>query len=323
MIKGYKSKLMDIYENTRHNEKLELQKRRNEIKQTLPEVLSYEKEIGKLSLKLSILALRNSDESKFNDLKDKIQCLVKKKENLLVANNYPKNFLELHYKCPKCKDTGYIGLQKCSCYKKNLIKIYYKNSHMEDALKENNFSKFDLNLFSSIRNENNSMSPRENMQWIRTQLEQHYLKDFHLHNKNLFFYGKPGTGKTFITYCISKYLLDNGFFVVYRTADELMQNLKDIRFNNNSELEDLLINCDLLVIDDLGSEQITDFSTTELFSILNKKLLLKKKMIISTNLNVEELSQYYAERIMSRIIGNFTPFKTYGVDIRKTKKIKK
>ena len=229
----------------------------------------------------------------------------------------------MHYLCPLCKDTGYIGTQKCQCYKKKLIEIYYENSHMKDALKLNNFSKFDINIFSSINSGSEKYSPKENMQIIIDKMINGYIPKFREHNENILFYGSPGTGKTFLTYCIAKELLDRGFLVVYRTSDELIRNLREIRFNNDTELEDLLINCDLLVIDDLGAEQITDFSTTELFTLLNKKILLNKKMIISTNLNLLELKQSYAERITSRLLGNFILFKTYGEDIRIKKNLQK
>src|SRR5699024_6620458 len=111
-------------------------------------------------------------------------------------------------------------------------------------------------------------------------------------------------------------LLDDGFLVVYRTVDELMSNLREIRFENNSDLEDLLINCDLLIIDDLGAEQITDFTTSEFFNLLNKKLLRKKKMLISTNLNLADIRVTYTERISSRLLGNFKLYKFYTEDIR-------
>ena len=323
MIKGYKSQLMDMYEKIRQKEKSNLANRQKELKEKLPQVFEYEREINKLSLKLSMLALRKHEKESFEKLKKEIKNLRDEKDQLLAMSGYPKDYLDMHYTCPSCKDTGYIGTKKCICYKKKLVDIYYENSHMADALKLNNFSKFDINVFSPLNNGNEKYSPRENMQIIIDKMVNGYIPTFDKHNENILFYGSPGTGKTFLTYCIAKELLDNGFLVVYRTSDELIRNLREIRFNNDHELEDLLINCDLLVIDDLGAEQITDFSTTELFTLLNKKILLNKKMIISTNLNLPELKQAYAERITSRLLGNFLLFKTYGDDIRIKKNLQK
>ena len=323
MIKGYKSQLMDMYEKIRQKEKSNLANRQKELKEKLPQVFEYEREINKLSLKLSMLALRKHEKESFEKLKKEIENLRDEKDQLLAMSGYPKDYLDMHYICQSCKDTGYIGTKKCICYKKKLVDIYYENSHMADALKLNNFSKFDINVFSPLNNGNEKYSPRENMQIIIDKMVNGYIPKFDKHYENILFYGSPGTGKTFLTYCIAKELLDNGFLVVYRTSDELIRNLREIRFNNDHELEDLLINCDLLVIDDLGAEQITDFSTTELFTLLNKKILLNKKMIISTNLNLPELKQAYAERITSRLLGNFLLFKTYGDDIRIKKNLQK
>ena len=130
------------------------------------------------------------------------------------------------------------------------------------------------------------------------------------------FTGNSGTGKTFLSWCIAKELLDRGFLVVYKTADDLLRALRDIKFNNDADLENLLINCDLLIIDDLGSEQITDFSSSELFTLINKKILKNKKMLISTNLTLPLISKRYSERISSRIIGDFKLFKFFAEDIR-------
>jgi DNA replication protein DnaC len=116
--------------------------------------------------------------------------------------------------------------------------------------------------------------------------------------------------------CIAKYLLDKGFLVAYRTAEDLIRELRRIKFDNDFTSEQLLLNCDLLIIDDLGTEQITNFSSTELFNLLNKKLLMNKKMLVSSNYSLEKLSKNYSERISSRLLGNFSLFKFYGDDIR-------
>ena len=148
-----------------------------------------------------------------------------------------------------------------------------------------------------------------------------FIKTFDKSKDNLLFYGNSGTGKTFLSHCIAKELLDKGYFVVYRTAEELIQNLRKIRFENHRDLEKLLLDCDLLIIDDLGTEQINDFSKTELFNLLNKRLLKEKNMLVSTNYSLKELMSIYSERITSRLLGNFNLFKFYGDDIRVTKNL--
>lgn len=317
MIKGYQTELMDMYEKIRTDENRKLMKRREEIKNKYPEILELDTTIQKLCLNLSMAALRGiTDQNELNNIKEEITDLRAKKYEMLVSHGYNPDYLNLHYNCPKCKDTGFIGIDKCSCFKSKLIKLYYKDSDLEEAVKTNNFKNFNINLYSNHKLNDERYTPRKNIEDILEYITGEYLPNFKNSNTNLLFYGNSGTGKTFLSWCISKELLDKGFLVVYKTSDDLLRALKDIKFNNDTDLENLLINCDLLIIDDLGSEQITDFSSTELFTLINKKILKNKKMLISTNLSLPLISKRYSERISSRIIGEFKLFKFFAEDIR-------
>ena len=317
MIKGYEKELALIYEDIRANEEKNLLKRRKEIEELYPDILEIENLIQKKSLGLSLSILKGLKESELNKFKEEITDLRMKKFEALVEKGYSQDYLNLHYQCPKCKDEGYIGTKKCSCYKKKVIQLYYKNSDLKDILLINNFNNFNLSLFSTHKlNEGDKFSPRKNIENILKFLKDDFIPKFETIDDNLLFYGDSGTGKTFLSCCIAKELLDSGYLVVYRTVDELMNNLKEIKFENNFELENLLLNCDLLIIDDLGAEQITDFTTTEFFNLLNKKLLKKKKMLISTNLSLSDIRTTYTERISSRLLGNFKLYKFYTEDIR-------
>lgn len=317
MIKGYQTELMDMYEKIRTDENRKLMKRREEIKNKYPEILELDTTIQKLCLSLSMAALRGiTDQNELNNIKEEITDLRAKKYEMLVSHGYNPDYLNLHYNCPKCKDTGFIGIDKCSCFKSKLIKLYYKDSDLEEAVKTNNFKNFNINLYSNHKLNDERYTPRKNIEDILEYITGEYLPNFKNSNTNLLFYGNSGTGKTFLSWCIAKELLDKGFLVVYKTSDDLLRALKDIKFNNDTDLENLLINCDLLIIDDLGSEQITDFSSTELFTLINKKILKNKKMLISTNLSLPLISKRYSERISSRIIGEFKLFKFFAEDIR-------
>ena len=317
MIKGYQTELMDMYEKIRTDENRKLMKRREEIKNKYPEILELDTTIQKLCLNLSMAALRGiTDQNELNNIKEEITDLRAKKYEMLVSHGYNPDYLNLHYNCPKCKDTGFIGIDKCSCFKSKLIKLYYKDSDLEEAVKTNNFKNFNINLYSNHKLNDERYTPRKNIEDILEYITGEYLPNFKNSNTNLLFYGNSGTGKTFLSWCIAKELLDKGFLVVYKTSDVLLRELKDIKFNNDTDLENLLINCDLLIIDDLGSEQITDFSSTELFTLINKKILKNKKMLISTNLSLPLISKRYSERISSRIIGEFKLFKFFTEDIR-------
>ncbi|MCE9656612.1 ATP-binding protein [Clostridium celatum] len=317
MIKGYQAELMDIYEKIRTEENRNLKKRREEIKEKFPEIIDVDISIQKLCLNLSMAALKGiNDPKELDALKDEITDLRAQKYEMLVARGYSPDYLNLHYHCQKCKDTGFIGTEKCSCFKTRLIKLYYKDSELEEAVKRNNFRTFNINLYPNHKLNDEKYTPRKNIESILEFVTGEYLPNFKNINTNLLFYGNSGTGKTFLSWCIAKELLDRGHLVVYKTADELLRALKDVKFNNDTDLENLLVNCDLLIIDDLGSEQITDFSSSELFTLINKKILKNKKMIISTNLSLPLISKRYSERISSRIIGEFKLFKFIAEDIR-------
>jgi DNA replication protein DnaC len=318
MIKGYAEEISKMYSDIRENETNALKKRREEIEKNLPEIFDLERKIAKLSINLAVNSLKDiEDRDAFlNNLREEITNMRVKKSELLVSSGYPLDYVSLHYRCNKCKDTGYMGSEKCSCYKQKLVNLYYKNSHQSSILDKNNFEHFNINYYSAQRTSSEPKSPRKNMEDKIIPFVMDYLKNFKATDSNMLFYGSSGTGKTFLSNCIAKDLLDKGFLVVYRTADDLIHDLKRIKFENDSNLEDMLLNCDLLVLDDLGTEQITDFSSTELFNFLNKKLLMNKKMLISSNYALEKLSRTYSERITSRLFGNFNLFKFYGDDIR-------
>lgn len=324
MISNYQEQISKIYADIKEKERLSQRKRKEEIQATAPEILEIESKIGKLSIELALTAMKTIEDKdhQLNEIRKNLTNLRIEKSELLVSKGFPVDYLSTHYKCNKCKDTGFIGNTKCQCYKRFLVKLYYENSDLKDILEKNNFDNFTFNYYSNERSGDEPRSPRKNMEHILSKITN-YIKTFNNTNENLLFVGNSGTGKTFLTNCIAKELIEQGFLVVYRTADDIIKNLREIKFSNNFDLEDLLINCDLLIIDDLGTEQISDFSRTELFNLLNKKLLTHKKMIISTNMSLEDILKTYSERISSRLLGEFNVFKFYGDDIRIMKNLSK
>ncbi|WP_040191128.1 ATP-binding protein [Clostridium culturomicium] len=322
MINNHHLQVMKIYDDIKESQKRALEGRKEEVRRKIPEVEAIEREIGKLCIKVSINALQDipNREDHLRSLKESITTLRMRKTELLVSNGFPMDYLDLHYSCNKCKDTGYIGLEKCSCYKQKLNKLYYKNSDLFTVSDKNNFANFSMDFYSNKNEGPEKYSPRENMKKIVNGCLK-FMSNFESTDENILFYGNSGTGKTFLSHCMAKELIDSGYFVVYKTAEELIKNLRDVRFNNNSTLEDHLINCDLLIIDDLGTELSSEFSKAELFNLLNTKLLRNKKMLISTNYSLDELLSLYSERITSRLFGNFTLYKFYGKDIRLQKKL--
>ena len=318
MINGYQTEILKIFENIRNTENKALKERRLEISKKFPNILEIDNTIQKLSLKMALSLIKSSDSEKIvSQFKDKITDLRIKKCELLVEHGYPIDYLNLHYECEKCKDTGFIGNIKCECYNQKLINLYYKDSDLESIVKENNFDNFDLSLFSAQKTETEKYSERKNMQNNLDYILKEYLPNFNEKSTNLLFYGNPGSGKTYLSYCIAKTALDLGNLVIYKTSEDVIKTLRDVRFNNiDSNFEKLLLECDLLIIDDLGAEHLNEFSIAELFGIINKRILTNKKMLVSTNLTLSNITKQYSERIASRLLGDFKIFKFYSEDIR-------
>ncbi len=324
MIKGYQTEILKIYDKLREDEIRFLKLRKDEISKKYPEIIELDNTIQKLSLQMAVSVLKSiNSERTLASFKENITDLRVKKCEMLVEKGYNPEYLNLQYHCNNCKDTGFIGNVKCSCYKKKLIKLHYKNSELENAIKSNNFNNFDLNLFSNHKLGEEKFSPRKNMENNLEYIFKDYIPNFSNIGTNLLLYGNPGSGKTYLSYCISKAILDMGYLVIYKTSDELINNLRDIRFNNDSTLESLILECDLLIIDDLGAEHLNEFSITELFNVINKRILSNKKMLISTNLTLPGITKQYSERIASRLIGEFKLCKFYSEDIRIKKNLEK
>lgn len=327
MKNKYVSEIINEYEKLRENAKTEQEKRINEIYEKIPRIKEIDKEISSIGFNIatSVVSKEIEDiEEYIKSQKEKITDLKIEKTELLSKYGYPIDYMEIKYKCKKCKDTGYINNKFCSCFRQKLINRYYQQSNLNEILRAENFDTFNFEYYSSIPYENEPLSPRENIERIYAYAVN-YTKNFDKTNESLFFYGSSGLGKTFLSNCIAKELLDKGKVVIYQTASNLMDIIRRCRFeesSNHNELNELL-ECDFLIIDDLGTEPVTPYSYSELFNIINTRILNKKKMLISTNFQLNDIVQNYPERITSRILGHFTLFKFYGEDIRIQKKFKK
>lgn len=252
------------------------------------------------------------------DYKSKIEQFNSEKEDLLRSMGYSLNDLEPKYKCNICKDTGVVGSKRCECFNRKLADKLYDLSNISDVLNKENFNSFNFNLFSREKGKD-GISPYENM--LNIVMETTEAVD-NIDEKpiHMLFYGNSGLGKTFMCNCIAKSLIDRGYFVVYMSAYKLFSCMTRFRFGKESEKEaeavKLLNECDLLVIDDLGTEGVNAGTVPELFDIINTRLLNNKSILISTNLSLSDINKTYSERIFSRITGNFRVYKFIGEDMR-------
>lgn len=298
-------------------------KRKQEIYDKIPEYLELDHLIADLSIEATKAALEGN-KSKANHLEADIAAISGKKKALLTQNHYPEDYLEPIFQCSDCKDTGYIGDAKCHCFQRRIVDFLYRESNIDSFLEDENFSRFNKDLYpDDYVEESTGLTPRENIDKI-WNVAWDFCRNFENSDScnNLLLYGNTGVGKTFLTRCIAKEILDQAKTVVYLTSLELFDILEKNKFDRHlSSLEksttvSYIMKCDLFIIDDLGTELNTAFTSSQLYQIVDMRLGNNKSTIISTNLSFDDLREQYSERIFSRITSSYTLLKLTGDDIR-------
>ncbi len=310
--------IIRTYEEKQNRNRYLLEERRNYVYQHIDGYRELEESTASLSVEQG-KKLLDGDDSALTELRLLLKNLTEAKRGLLLSAGLPADYLEPVYDCPDCQDSGYMDGRKCHCFKQAEISLLYEQSNISRQLEKENFSTLSYEYYQG-----------EDLRRFQSAVEagkkliENYDFDYH----NLFFYGTVGTGKSFLSGCIAKELIENGHSVIYFSAVRFFETLSQISFDfkNKDELHGMyqdLYQCDLLIIDDLGTELTNNFVTTQLFSCLNERHMRRKPTIISTNLSLEELRNRYSDRIFSRIMSNYQIYKLSGPDIRIHKKLNK
>lgn len=322
--KNIASAVAASFEAKKHAREELIKNRRTLLYSEIPELKALDDEIAQISFSVFRRVADGYDPDKAaKEIHEKSTALTKKRDNLIEASGFDKDFLNPPYDCPLCRDEGFLGSSYCECFKKRLIEAVFAESNLA-SLSGNTFDKFDLSWYSDEK-ENGQESPKEAMKKVFDSCKS-FAENFSSTDDNLFLTGPSGLGKTFLSSCIANYLIRQGVSVIYQSAGVVFSLLDRLKFSKYSESADVytakrLTDCDLLILDDLGTEFITDFSVSELFRIINTRLLTGKKTVISTNLSLSDVKKIYSERTFSRIVGNFVLLKFSGKDIRFLKKM--
>jgi len=325
------------YERRQREAALEASRRKADLYNRIPRLREIDSEISFIGLKYNrlILVAEGSSSEIVAELEHKIKLLSDEKNYILKINNISPDYLKPQYQCEKCCDTGYIsdasGSQRCSCYKQQMINHLFARSNISLNGKEC-FENFNETFYpDEIDPEKYGIpiSPRQNIINIKKKCEQfiHNIDDADC--KNLFFSGRTGVGKTFLSLCIARELLNQGRTVLYLTAPVLFDIIAEYKMmaykeeNYNDDKYRSIFTVELLIIDDLGTETLSDARYAELLNILNTRQandsVAACKTIISTNLGPKKLFDLYTERVASRIIGHFDRLVLAGIDIRSIK----
>ena len=251
-------------------------------------------------------------------LKEEAASLKREKAAYMEAHGIPENILEPAYRCPDCQDTGFIGKEKCHCFLQRAVDLLYDQSNIRDILQKENFDNLSLDYYNKTAPEG-KLSQYDYMK-SRIALCHDFVDYFDDGPDNLLFYGPTGVGKTFLSHCIAKALIDSCHSVVYFSAIDLFEQFSKTSFNydedSQEQLDQYILESDLLIIDDLGTERVNAFTNGKLFYCINERIARRKSTIISTNLDPNTLADAYTERVASRILSNFTMIHLTGEDIR-------
>ena len=329
--------ILKEYQFKRDIKRDELDERIKRIYKKYPDIELITKEIQKNGLEMTKLAVSifsmNDDEKKdinrkIDSLEEKETFLINRKKELFRKYGIDEKELEMQYDCTRCNDTGFLESgKKCNCLKQRLINEAYKNSNMLNLLKRENFDTFNLDIFPD--EEINGVNIRKSMSRIMKEA-YNYSINFPNVSKlssqdgkdNMIFIGNAGLGKTFICSCIAKEILDRGYTVIYQTSFNLLEVIEKYKFRQEDYSYEVFDNyekifsCDLLIIDDLGTEMQNSFTVSEIFNVINSRIINNKKTIISTNMNFKELRRTYTDRIVSRILGSYKYYTFIGKDLR-------
>lgn len=322
---NFTSKQNDIISNIYNQRRLantaEHNRRVEEVYDKVPEVEEICTKIASLSIEAARRSIEG-DRSLLDELPSNLKILTEDKRIALVGAGFPADYLEDIFDCPKCRDTGYINGQPCTCLKQTVVSTLYTQSNLHDILSRENFDTFSFEYYDdNFVDEATGKTALENIEDV-VDYCHYFINNFKKEHPSLLFYGKAGVGKTFLVNCIAKELIENAFSVIYLSAIQLFDMLANESFHNERSsayksvsLSEIL-SCDLLIIDDLGTETSTSFTSSALFNCLNERLIRHKSTIISTNLNPEDIQSVYTDRIFSRAAGNYKFIKIYGDDIR-------
>ncbi len=293
-----------------------------EVRIVIPEIAWIDRELSLTGLEIFSASLSGGDHSsKIAQIRAKNEALQKKRAELLIANGYPADYSDVKYDCEKCGDTGFINNKMCSCMKEALILAGIESSGFANLVNEQGFDNFSLDYYKKNITHYDLM--RKNLEYLKDYAENFDVKS----SQSVLMMGGTGLGKTHLSSAVAREVIEKGNDVFYTGAIDLFSQFEIQKFksynNEPNELIERYFECDLLIIDDLGTEMINQFSVSTLYNLLNDRLSRKKPTIVSTNLSQDDIKKKYTDRITSRLFGEYKVLFFAGTDIRAQKLMKR
>lgn len=306
--------IQEILSERRFRAEKEAIEKQREVLEKVPGYAYLDENLRTLSISVMEKA-QEGDTEAIRTLRPAIKKIREEKRVLLEKAGFSSEDLEAHYSCTLCRDTGIYEGKKCRCFMKLQGEILYKQSKMGEILGRENFSRFQLERFDNTerKEQTGNKTVREYMKEIRDYFYG-YCQNYPENQGNFIFTGGTGTGKTFFLHCIAKALLDRGVRVLYFTAEGLFNHFS--RLMREGIEDEFVEEVDVLLLDDLGTEFSNSFTASRFFNLLNQRILTRKTMMISTNLNFKDLRELYSDRVVSRMMSDYEIIPLYGRDLR-------
>lgn len=307
---AYRTKYLLAYERA--------EQRRAEVHAKSPELAAIDRQLLATGAQVALAVIGRGEDyqKRLEEIKAQNLALQQKREALLISLGYPADYTLPPYECPKCRDSGFVDTKMCDCMRRDLILAAYEESGLGELMRTQSFDNFDLSYYDEATGDRARM---------KTNLEilQRYAENFDAGADNLLFCGGTGLGKTHLSTSVARRVIERGFDVYYTPAINMFADFSEARFGQGMERAAAdpvrYTNCDLLIIDDLGTETTNQFTVSCLYSVINNRMNLKRPTIINTNLTGKELQSRYTDRITSRIFGEYKPLLFSGIDVRRQK----
>lgn len=324
---GYDRQIYEKVENDLYKLRLksieDLENKKNFLYARFPRAKEIEKTLNSISILAAKAVLKKGNvKQTLENLKDESKKLKEEFSQIISSAGFKEDYFELKHRCTACNDEGFIDGKMCSCMKELLRKESYKRFSDMSPVAGCIFKNFSLDYYDDI----GEPSPKKRMTYILDYCKS-YARDFNSHSKSLLFKGNTGLGKTHLSMSIAVELIHKGFSVIYTSAHNIVTSMEKERFNYsqqvNSEKRDYFLDCDLLIIDDLGAEFSTSFSNGAIYDIIDTRLILDRPVIISTNLSASKFEEKYTPQIESRVFGCYVKLDFLGKDVRQRIRIEK
>lgn len=311
--------LMREYEKQQIKNRHEQERRIAQVYRRLPRIEEIDREIGAQSAACARKVLGGDGQAR-ELLRAQLADLKEEKQALLKSAGFSVDYMEMRYRCMDCQDTGYANGKRCHCLERARIEILYAQSNLQEILKRENFSTFSFDYFDTqTKLPGLGLTQREYMEQVVRRCREFALR-YPDKGKNILFTGSTGVGKTFLTNCIAKELIDRYVSVIYLSSSDLFELFSRFRFGRDEEEAQEscrhILECDMLIIDDLGTEVNNTFVSSQLFYCVNERINRGKGTMISTNLSMDMLRDLYSDRVASRIMSQYLAIPLYGADLR-------